>query len=72
MANTLKDSILAHIAQDEMIGLSKDLVNIPSYTTDETEVANLIVWPSLLERQRQVVLSAGLLACRGGCSARAR
>jgi error-prone DNA polymerase len=32
---------------------------------DETEVANLIVWPSLFERQRQVVLSAGLLACRG-------
>ncbi len=32
---------------------------------DETEVANLIVWPSLFERQRQVVVSAGLLACRG-------
>jgi error-prone DNA polymerase len=32
---------------------------------DETEVANLIVWPSLFERQRRVVLSAGLLACRG-------
>ena len=32
---------------------------------DETEVANLIVWPSLLERQRRVILSAGLLACRG-------
>src|SRR5262245_5616491 len=26
MPNTLKDSILAHIAQDEVIGLSKDLV----------------------------------------------
>jgi error-prone DNA polymerase len=32
---------------------------------DETEVANLIVWPSLFERQRRVILSAGLLACRG-------
>ena len=32
---------------------------------DETEVVNLVVWPSLFERQRQVVLSAGLLACRG-------
>jgi error-prone DNA polymerase len=31
----------------------------------ETEVANLIVWPSLLEQQRRVVLSASLLACRG-------
>jgi error-prone DNA polymerase len=32
---------------------------------DETEVANLIVWSSLLERQRRVILSAGMLACRG-------
>ena len=32
---------------------------------DETEVANLIVWPSLFERQRRVILSAGMLACRG-------
>jgi error-prone DNA polymerase len=32
---------------------------------DETEVANLIVWPSLLKPQRRVILSAGLLACRG-------
>jgi hypothetical protein len=29
---------------------------------DKTEVANLIVWLSLLERRR-VVLSAGMLAC---------
>ena len=32
---------------------------------DETGVANLIVWPSLFERQRRLVLSAGMLACRG-------
>ena len=32
---------------------------------DETGVANLIVRPSLLERQRRIVLSAGLLACSG-------
>jgi error-prone DNA polymerase len=32
---------------------------------NETEVANPIVWPSLLERQRRVILSAGMLACRG-------
>jgi hypothetical protein len=30
---------------------------------DETDVGNLIVWPSLLERQ--VTLSAGMLACQG-------
>jgi error-prone DNA polymerase len=32
---------------------------------DKTELAHLIVRPSLLDRQRRVVLSAGLLACRG-------
>ncbi len=32
---------------------------------DETKVANLIVRPSLLERQRCVILSAGMLSCRG-------
>jgi error-prone DNA polymerase len=32
---------------------------------DETGVANLIVWPSLFERQRRIVLSAGMMAVRG-------
>ena len=32
---------------------------------DETGVANLVVWPSLFERQRRLVLSAGMLACQG-------
>jgi error-prone DNA polymerase len=32
---------------------------------DETGVANIVVWPSLFERQRRVVLSAGMLAVRG-------
>src|SRR5215204_517134 len=32
---------------------------------DETEVANLIVWPSLLERQRRLILSAGMMGVRG-------
>jgi len=32
---------------------------------DETGVANLIVWPSVFERQRRLVLSAGMLACHG-------
>ena len=32
---------------------------------DETGIANLIVWPSLFERQRRLILSAGMLACRG-------
>jgi error-prone DNA polymerase len=32
---------------------------------DETEVANLILRPSAFEQQRRLVLSAGMLACRG-------
>jgi error-prone DNA polymerase len=32
---------------------------------DETGHANLIVWPSVFERQRRVLLSATMLACRG-------
>ncbi len=32
---------------------------------DETGIANLVVWSSLFERQRRIVLSASMLACRG-------
>jgi error-prone DNA polymerase len=32
---------------------------------DETGVANLILWPKVFEAQRRLVLSAGMLACRG-------
>jgi hypothetical protein len=32
---------------------------------DETEIANLIVWPSLFERQRRLILSASMIGCRG-------
>ncbi|MBF9232190.1 error-prone DNA polymerase [Microvirga alba] len=32
---------------------------------DETDVANLIIWPSLFEKQRYLILSAGMVACRG-------
>jgi error-prone DNA polymerase len=32
---------------------------------DETGHANLIVWPSVFERQRLVVMSSSMLACRG-------
>ena len=32
---------------------------------DETGVANLIIWPPILERFRRVVLGATLLYCRG-------
>jgi error-prone DNA polymerase len=32
---------------------------------DETEVANLVIWPSLFEQQRRLILSAGMIACRG-------
>ncbi len=32
---------------------------------DETEVANLVIWPSLFERQRRLILSSGMMAVRG-------
>ncbi len=32
---------------------------------DETGHANLILWPSVFERQRRLVLSASMIACRG-------
>jgi error-prone DNA polymerase len=32
---------------------------------DETGHANLIIWPSLFERQRRTVLSSSAVACRG-------
>ena len=32
---------------------------------DETGVANLVVWPTLFERQRRLVLSAGMIAAQG-------
>ncbi len=32
---------------------------------DETGVANLVLWPGLFEKQRRLVLSAGMIACRG-------
>jgi len=32
---------------------------------DETGIANIIVWPSVFERQRRLILSAGMIACQG-------
>ena len=32
---------------------------------DETGVANLIVWPSIFDRQRGLVMTAGMIACHG-------
>ena len=37
---------------------------------DETGVANLVLWPKLFEAQRRVVLSAGMIACRGRVQAK--
>jgi acetylornithine deacetylase len=39
---TLKEAILAHIVPDEVISLTKDIVRIPSYTADETQVARFL------------------------------
>jgi error-prone DNA polymerase len=32
---------------------------------DETGVANLVIWPNLYEKQRRVILSAGMMAVHG-------
>ena len=32
---------------------------------DETGIANLILWPSIFERQRRLVLTASMVACHG-------
>lgn len=32
---------------------------------DETDVANLVIWTSLFEKQRRLILSSGLIGCRG-------
>jgi error-prone DNA polymerase len=32
---------------------------------DETGIANLIVWPSVYEKQRRIILSASMLGVRG-------
>jgi error-prone DNA polymerase len=32
---------------------------------DETGHANLIIWPAVFEKQRRLILSAGMIACRG-------
>jgi acetylornithine deacetylase len=42
MAPSIKDRILAEIHQDEVVELAKDLVKIPSYTTEETLVARFL------------------------------
>ncbi len=38
---------------------------------DETDTANIIVWPSLFEKQRRLILSSGMVAVRGAISAKA-
>jgi error-prone DNA polymerase len=32
---------------------------------DETDVANVVVWPSLYDKQRRLILSSGMMAIRG-------
>ncbi len=32
---------------------------------DETDIANLIVWPSMFDKQRRIILGAQMMVCRG-------
>jgi error-prone DNA polymerase len=47
----------------QMPGSAKGVVFIT--IEDETGIANLVIWPKLYERQRPVILSAGMLAVHG-------
>jgi error-prone DNA polymerase len=47
----------------QMPGSAKGVVFIT--IEDETGIANLVIWPKLYERQRRVILSAGLMAVHG-------
>ncbi len=47
----------------QMPGSAKGVVFIT--IEDETGIANLIVWPTVFERQRRLILGSGMLACRG-------
>jgi error-prone DNA polymerase len=38
---------------------------------DETDTANIIVWPSLFEKQRRLILSSAWWRCGGAISAKA-
>ena len=44
-------------------GSAKDVVFVT--LEDETGVANIVVWPDLMERQRMVVMGARLMEVRG-------
>ncbi len=47
----------------QMPGSAKGVVFIT--IEDETGIANLVIWPKLYERQRRVILSAGMMAIHG-------
>ena len=47
----------------QMPGSAKGVIFIT--IEDETGIANLVVWPKLYERQRRVILSAGMMAVHG-------
>ena len=42
MTADVREAVLAQIQQDEVIELAKDLVRIPSFTTEETAVARFL------------------------------
>jgi error-prone DNA polymerase len=47
----------------QMPGSAKGVVFVT--IEDETGIANLVIWPTLYEKQRHVILSAGMIAIYG-------
>jgi len=39
---------------------------------DESDVATLVIWPSLFEKQRRLILYPGLVGCGGGFTGKGR
>jgi error-prone DNA polymerase len=56
-------SIAGHVLVRQMPGSAKGVVFIT--LEDEAESANLIVWPSVFEKNRRTILGASMLGCRG-------
>ncbi len=62
-----RDGSKAHIAGLVLVRQKPSSAKGVMFMTieDETGTANLIIWPSLYERQRRIILAARLIACRG-------
>lgn len=62
-ADRSRISVSGLVLVRQMPGSAKGVMFIT--LEDETDIANLVVWPSLFDRQRKIILGAQMMACRG-------